>query len=95
MTKADKIRAYVSKHPNARPKEVAKATKASYGYAYKIIKEEQANRATAQVVNQHVTETTESLKPKRTMWQRLMRKLAVQWGRLVKKFMRVVGLYEK
>jgi len=95
MNKADKIRAYLKQDPDANPNTVSKMVGVSYGYAYKIVKEEQAKRATAQVVNQHVTETTESLKSKRTAWQRLVRKLTVQWERLVKKFMRVTGLYEK
>jgi len=34
-------------------------------------------------------------KPKRTAWQKLVRKLTVRCKRLVKKFMRVTGLYEK
>ena len=39
------------------------------------------------------TEPPKSEKPKRTAWQRLVRKLTVRWGRLVKKFMRLTGLY--
>ena len=93
MTKAEKVRAYLKTNPNASPTMTSKVTGVSYGYAYKIVKEEQAKRATAQVVNQHVTEATESLKPKRTAWQRLVKKLTVRGKRLVKKFMRVTGLY--
>ena len=39
------------------------------------------------------TEPPKPEKPKRTAWQRLVRKLTVRWGRLVKKFMRLTGLY--
>lgn len=93
MSKAKMIRAYLKQDPDASPNTVSKMVGVSYGYAYKIVKEEQAKRATAQVVNQHVTEATESLKPKRTAWQKLVRKLTVRWVRLVKKFMRVTGLH--
>ena len=93
MTKAKMIRAYLKQDPDASPNTVSKMVGVSYGYAYKIVKEEQAKRATAEAITKHVSETTESLKPKRTAWQRLVRKLTVRWGRLVKKFMRLAGLY--
>lgn len=44
-------------------------------------------------VNNTSTESPKPEKPKRTAWQRLVRKLTVRWGRLVKKFMRLTGLY--
>ena len=36
-TKADKIWAYKIKHPKATTSEIAKATKTSYGYVYKLM----------------------------------------------------------
>ena len=93
MTKAKMIRAYLKQDPDASPNTVSKMVGVSYGYAYKIVKEEQTKRVTARVINEHVTETTKTLKPKRTAWQRLIRKLTVRWVRLVKKFMRVTGVY--
>lgn len=79
-SKADKIRAYVSKHPHAKPKEVAKATKSSYGYAYKTMRDMQGEIILRETIREHVKETTVSSKPKRTT-----RKLRVCWKRLVKK----------
>jgi hypothetical protein len=88
MTKAKMIRAYLKQDPDASPNTVSKMVGVSYGYAYKIVKEEQAKRATAEAITKHVEETTASSKPKRTT-----RKLRVCWKRLVKKFMRLTGLY--
>ena len=95
MTKADKVRAYLKTNPNASPTMTAKVTKVSYGYAYKIVKEEQAKRATAEVVTQHVNETTDTIRPERTAWQKLTRSLRACWKRSVKKFTRARGLYGK
>lgn len=95
MNKADKIRAYVSKHPNAKPKEVAKATKSSYGYAYKIMREEEEKLVLKEVVRQHVEELTSTLRPSRTPLQQCARNIKAWWKRLVNKFIRVAGLYEK
>lgn len=86
-SKADKIREYLKLNPDASPRMVSKVLSVSYGYAYKITKEENAKRITAEVVTRHVKETTVSSKPKRTT-----RKLRVCWKRLVKKFMRLTGL---
>ena len=36
-TKADKVWAYKIKHPKATTSEIAKATKTSYGYVYKLM----------------------------------------------------------
>ena len=58
QSKGDKVRAYLKTNPDASPNMVAKVTEVSYGYAYKIVKKEQANRATARVVAQHVEEAT-------------------------------------
>lgn len=58
MTKADKVRAYLKTNPNASPTMTSKVTGVSYGYAYKIVKQEQADRARAEVVTKHVEEAT-------------------------------------
>lgn len=86
-SKADKIRAYLKTNPDASARLVSRVLSVSYGYAYKIVREESAKRATAEVVVQHVKETTASSKPKRTT-----RKLRVCWKKLVKKFMSLTGL---
>lgn len=68
----------------------------SVSYAYQIAKKEHSKFLRAKHVAEHVNTTTEPPKPekpKRTAWQRLVRKLTVRWGRLVKKFMRLTGLY--
>lgn len=68
----------------------------SVSYAYQIAKREHGKFLRAKHVAEHVNITTEPPKPekhKRTAWQRLVRKLTVRWGRLVKKFMRLTGLY--
>ena len=66
MTKADKVRAYLKTNPNASPTMTSKVTGVSYGYAYKIVKEEQANRAAAKVVSKHVEEATSTGKKPQT-----------------------------
>ena len=85
-SKADKVRAYLKTNPDASARLIAKVLPVSYGYAYKIVREEQAKRATAEVVIRHVKETTASSKPKRTT-----RKLRVCWARLCRKFTSLTG----
>jgi hypothetical protein len=66
MTKADKVRAYLKTNPNASPTMTSKVTGVSYGYAYKIVKQEQADRARAEVVTKHVEEATSTGKKPQT-----------------------------
>ena len=58
MNKADTVRSYLKTNPDASPTMAAKVTGVSYGYVYKIVKQEQANRARAEVVTKHVEEAT-------------------------------------
>ena len=95
MNKADKIRAYVSKHPNAKTKEVAKAAKSSYSYAYRIMRDMQGKIVLRETIREHVEEITSTLRPPRTPLQQCTRNIKVWWKRLVKKFMRLTGIYEK
>jgi len=46
MNKATKIRTYLRKHPDASPIFVSKKLGVSYGYAYKIVREERGKRET-------------------------------------------------
>ena len=66
QSKGDKVRLYLKTNPDASPNMVAKVTEVSYGYAYKIVKEEQANRAAAKVVSKHVEEATSTGKKPQT-----------------------------
>lgn len=86
-SKADRVRAYLKTNPNASARLIAKVLPVSYGYAYKIVREENAKRVTAEVVTRHIKETTASSKPKRTT-----RKLRVCWSRLRRKFASLTGL---
>ena len=68
----------------------------SVSYAYQIAKREHGKFLRAKHVAEHVSVTTEPPKPdrpKRTAWQKLVRKLTVRCRRLVRKFMRLTGLY--
>lgn len=65
QSKADKVRSYLKTNPDASPTMVTKAMYVSYGYAYKIVKQEQANRARAEVVTKHVEEATSTGKKPR------------------------------
>lgn len=71
MNKATKVRAYLRKHPDASPIFVSKKLGISYGYAYKIIREE---RGKSEAVTEEVTNTPSEVK---SQWGTFARKIRV------------------